>query len=71
MTRGICGWWGKDRCSDGTEEQIIFKPINWWWDLVRDIAVREFWYQSKVDIPRGKKSIEERLAGRAAVTGPL
>lgn len=59
----------RKRLPNGENAHCTIKPIEWWRDLVRDIAVRhadviwEFWVQSQVDTPDGKQAIEQKISG--------
>lgn len=57
------------KLPNGENAHCTIKPIEWWRDLVRDIAARhpdviwEFWVQSRADTPDRKRLIEQKISG--------
>jgi hypothetical protein len=59
----------KKKLPNGENAHCTIKPVDWWRDLLRDIAVRhpcvtwECWVQSTVDTPGGERFIEQKISG--------
>lgn len=54
---------------NGENAHCTIKPVEWWRDLVRNIAARhpdiswEVWVQYHVDTPNGKQTLEQKISG--------
>ncbi len=59
----------RKRLPNGENAHCTIKPVEWWRDLVRDIASRypgvewEFWVQFQADTAQGKQYIEQKISG--------
>ena len=59
----------RKKLPNGENAHCTIKPVEWWQDLARGIAVShpgvrwEFWIQFQVDSPAGKRNIEQKIGG--------